>query len=63
MKKKLLSMLPALLLSLVSLASAQTSGEIQGVVKDAQGLALPGVTVTLGGEAVLGEQTAITLED
>jgi outer membrane receptor protein involved in Fe transport len=46
-----------------ALASAQTSGEIQGTVQDAQGLAIPGVTVTLSGDAVLGQQTAVTLQD
>ncbi|HSF19874.1 MAG TPA: carboxypeptidase regulatory-like domain-containing protein [Vicinamibacteria bacterium] len=59
--------LPALLLSLLlvfgSMAAAQTAGEIQGTVVDAQGLAMPGVTVTMAGAAVLGEQVAVTLAD
>jgi hypothetical protein len=54
-------MLPVAL-GLASGAFAQ-SGEIDGVVKDAQGLVLPGVTVTLTGEAVIGSQTAVTLAD
>jgi outer membrane receptor protein involved in Fe transport len=63
MNKKVFALLEAVLLTLGALASAQTAGEIQGVVSDAQGLAMPGVTVTLGGESVLGEQVSVTLED
>ncbi|MGH9392013.1 MAG: carboxypeptidase regulatory-like domain-containing protein, partial [Vicinamibacteria bacterium] len=63
MNKKLYALLPAVLVAFGSLASAQTAGEIQGVVTDAQGLAMPGVTMTLGGEALLGEQIAVSLED
>src|SRR3990172_708058 len=63
MKKKLFALVPAALLAFGSFASAQTAGEIQGEVVDAQGLAMPGVTVTLGGEALLGEQIAVSLED
>ena len=63
MKKRLSVLLPAIVLTLGSFASPQTAGEIQGVVTDGQGLAMPGVTVTLGGESVLGEQVAVTLED
>ena len=46
-----------------SLAMAQTTGEIEGMVVDTQGLAMPGVAVTMTGEAVLGQQVAVTLED
>ena len=55
----------ALAAALVSggLAMAQTSGSIDGTVRDAQGLVLPGVTVTLTGAAVLGQRTATTVED
>ena len=63
MIRRLLFLLPVVALGLASGVFAQTTGEIQGMVTDAQGLALPGVTVTLGGEAVLGEQVAVTLED
>ncbi len=45
------------------LATAQTSGSIDGTVRDAQGLVLPGVTVTLTGAAVLGQRAATTVED
>ena len=44
-------------------ASAQTGqsfGEIVGRVVDQQDAALPGVTVTLSGPAVMGAQVAIT---
>ena len=54
-----------LLLALVSAApaTAQTVGEIGGAVNDAQGLAVPGVIVTLAGEALIAPQTAVTLGD
>ncbi|MYD69710.1 MAG: TonB-dependent receptor [Acidobacteria bacterium] len=42
---------------------AQVSGEIEGSVVDAQGLAVPGVTVTLSGEALIAPQAAVTLTD
>ncbi len=44
-------------------ALAQTSGEIEGRVTDSQGLAAPGVVVTLSGEALIAPQTAVTLSD
>ena len=44
-------------------ATAQTVGEIGGAVTDMQGLAVPGVTVTLEAEALIGPQTAVTLVD
>jgi hypothetical protein len=50
-------------LGLASGVWAQTAGEIDGTVRDAQGLVLPGVTVTLTGEAVLGAQTTLTVAD
>ena len=55
----------ALFLALVStaLTAAQTVGEIGGAVTDTQGLAVPGVTVTLEGEALIAPQTVVTLLD
>ena len=55
----------ALLLAMVSAAPAfaQTAGEIGGAVTDAQGLALPGVTVTLTGAALIAPQVTGTLVD
>ena len=44
-------------------AAAQTAGEIGGAVADAQGLAMPGVTVTLTGPALVAPRTAVTLVD
>ena len=44
-------------------ARAQTAGEIGGAVTDAQGLAVPGVTVTLAGAALIAPQAAVTLSD
>ena len=44
-------------------ATAQTVGEIGGAVTDTQGLAVPGVTVTLESEALIAPQTAVTLVD
>jgi hypothetical protein len=61
--RRLLFVVPAVALCLASGAMAQTSGEIDGTVRDSQGLVLPGVSVTLTGEAVLGAQTAVTLAD
>ena len=63
MIKKLLALLPVAALAFGSIALAQTSGEIEGNVADSQGLSMPGVTVTLSGEAVLGEQVAVALAD
>ncbi len=63
MRRLFVFMLPVVALGLASVAVAQTSGEIDGTVRDAQGLVLPGVTVTLTGEAVLGAQTAVTVAD
>ena len=36
------------------------SGQLEGTVEDAQGLVLPGVTVTLTGDAVMGQRLATT---
>jgi hypothetical protein len=42
--------------------TGQTFGELAGKVTDAQGGALPGVTVTLSGPAVMGTPTSVTSE-
>ena len=54
-----------LFLALVSAApaAAQTVGEIGGTVMDTQGLAVPGVTVMLEGEALIAPQTVVSLVD
>ena len=44
-------------------AFGQTLGSIEGTVLDAQGLAVPGVTVNLAGEALIAPQVAVTLVD
>ena len=61
--RRLLFLVPVVALGLASGAFAQTTGGIEGKVADAQGLVLPGVSVTLTGEAVLGAQTAVTVAD
>jgi hypothetical protein len=61
--RRLLFVVPVVALGLASGAFAQTTGGIEGKVTDAQGLVLPGVSVTLTGEAVLGAQTAVTVAD
>ena len=64
MNHKILVLATCLGIAASSLATAQSGGgTIEGIVHDAQGLTVPGVTVTLSGAAVLGEQTAVTLED
>ena len=42
------------------LAFPQASGRLEGVVKDPQGLVLPGVTVALKGAAVMGQRVTTT---
>src|SRR3990172_11691511 len=61
--RRLLFVLPVVALGLASGALAKTTGAIEGKVTDTQGLVLPGVSVTLTGEAVLGAQTAVTVAD
>ena len=43
--------------------AAQTTGAIEGTVADVQGLAVPGVAVTLTGEALIAPLFAVTLVD
>jgi outer membrane receptor protein involved in Fe transport len=45
---------------LVSNLALPQSGQLEGTVEDAQGFVLPGVTVTLTGEAVMGQRLATT---
>ena len=53
--------LSLLLLAFAAAAFAQQQyGRLEGAAQDAQGLALPGVTVTLAGEAIIGSRTATT---
>ncbi len=42
--------------------TGQSFGEVTGKVADEQGSVMPGVTVTISGPAMMGEQTAITNE-
>ncbi len=46
-----------------SLASAQTTGEVSGVVRDRDGLPLPGATVTITGPQLLIGRSTTTLSD
>ncbi|MBI2834079.1 MAG: carboxypeptidase regulatory-like domain-containing protein, partial [Acidobacteria bacterium] len=46
----------------VAAQTGHTFGEVTGKVTDAQGAVLPGVTVTLSGPAIMGEETAVTNE-
>ena len=41
-------------------AAQQQYGRLEGAARDAQGLALPGVSVTLTGEAIIGGRNATT---
>ena len=44
----------------VDAASAQSEGRLTGVVRDATGSVLPGVTVTVGGPALTAPRTVVT---
>ena len=52
-----------LLLAGAGPAPAQTSGTIEGVAVDSQGLAVPGATVTVAGDSLLSAITLTTLVD
>ena len=61
MNRKLTCFLAVLLCILVAAAAlAQTTGAIQGLVKDSGGGSLPGVTVEVRGPALQGAKTAVT---
>jgi hypothetical protein len=59
-RKILLISLACLLVASLAFPQAQSYGRLEGVVRDSQGLVLPGVTVTLTGENVMGTRTATT---
>ncbi len=64
MQRNPLIFLPLVLLVLCPLVGAQlTTGILDGVVRDAQGLILPGVTITLTGTGTLGERVSVTEVD
>ena len=62
MKRHLLRSLTvaAMLLIPASLAAQITAGRLDGAAQDEQGLVLPGVTVTLESDALLGSRVAVT---
>jgi outer membrane receptor protein involved in Fe transport len=52
--------LASLVISSPPAAAQETTGGVTGTVKDSSGAVLPGVTVTLRGEQVMGAQIAVT---
>ncbi len=58
MRKTLLAFL--FLAVAVPALAQQQYGRLEGAARDAQGLALPGVSVTLSGEAIIGSRNATT---
>lgn len=58
MTRSLLTCISAVWLALASTAAAQTETGLAGIARDTQGLAIPGVTVTLSGPS--GEKVAVT---
>ena len=58
MRKTLLAFL--FLAVAVPALAQQQYGRLEGAARDAQGLALPGVTVTLSGESIIGTRNATT---
>jgi outer membrane receptor protein involved in Fe transport len=63
MRRTSSALLATLLLALATpLLAQRTTGAISGVAKDASGAILPGVTVSVTGENIVGSQTATTNE-
>ncbi len=62
MSKKVLFLCVAAIFC-ASLASAQTTGVLAGTVRDAQGLVLPGVTITVTGESLIGQRVLVSQVD
>jgi hypothetical protein len=59
-RKTVFLSLSCLLVASIAFPQAQSYGRLEGVVRDSQGLVLPGVTVTLSGENVMGTRMATT---
>ena len=57
---KLLIAFLACTLAAGALMAQTTRGDIQGRVADEQGAALPGVTVTIKSDALIGDQSTVT---
>ena len=58
MRKTLLALL--FLAFAVPAVAQQQYGRLEGAARDSQGLALPGVSVTLSGESIIGPRSATT---
>jgi hypothetical protein len=58
-----LSLIALVLVSLAAASFAQTTGTVSGVVRNPEGGALPGVTVTISGEQLPLGRTAYSLSD
>src|SRR5207247_11445439 len=59
-KKIVLGLLVCLLACSLTAIAQETTGGIQGTVKDPQGAVVPGATVEVTSPALLGKKTAIT---
>ena len=62
MKKLFLVILLTVVMVLATNAQIRKRGAIIGVVTDAEGAPLPGVTITVTGPALMGFQSTVTLE-
>ena len=63
MQRAVLAVILSLVVGLAApVAGQRTTGEIIGKITDTSGGVMPGVTVTLRGPAMQGEQVAITSE-
>jgi len=62
MRQLLVPCLALLVCAVTPLYAQRTTGTLVGTVVDESGAALPGVTVTLRGESVVGTQTSVTNE-